>query len=683
VLNGFALCGLCPITIIIGLPLLFVAGAIGAIAPLKRKAQKSKLTNKDVGKQKEEIQDNVAKKCKENINKLVADYKRELDACKKMYSQEQFNDEVKKLREDFKFKYMQEAAKLQILDGGEMICKFNPSEKTKLNPASHFAYLEYVRKRHEFENGKSDDPRLAPLLNSLKHSTALNEGERVLIEAQLLQQYGGKHSQTNAYLLKLNNIERFLDIENEKRKQENKRALSIEDYQRILRQEYNAGRQVWGGIEDKLEAFKESREYLRADKNERVKLLKDKREKLEKEAKSIKIESVEFAPRLGKDGKPLMPKYSQSIMAYMEYIDTMFTTGNIKGIKEFDYNFYSKLSDEDKEIYAPSNKLSDVSCKRVKTTHNRRIEFDQAYSENNYINKASKKREEVVANVEDMADQGERYRRIRDYEKLVTVLASLDAEEEKFANDCKDVEQIIAGTPNAELCDKKVAEIENEITKARTSYAKQKIMIERAKSVMQKQYTQQVKNYALDEFAKAHKTEYNWHVKYIAEMSKKDAYLDEASIQLSFFQSMCADKKKAEERNSELEAYKVQHHIEENVEAEVYAEINKDEFEKFVANNNVEGLNGEMMVYSFYAQAKKDNKVEGFKSLFGDKVRERLAQKAKDKKLRKHDKKIIKGKKTEVTETYENENSHKANRSARASAPAPALSSESEVVLTA
>jgi len=648
VVMGFALCSN-PITLIFGIPLLAAGAAVGIIAPIARSIKKSRIKNQDLSKFKKKIQDNVAEHCKSNINELVASCRRELEACKKLYSQEEYERRKEEILKTFRFNYRQEVAKLQMLGGGKMAGEFDPMKKVKLTPTSHLQYLEYLRKRKEFLEGKQDSPRLNIELD--KQLAGLEGNERIAKHVELLKLYGGRISQLNAYTLQMNNFDYFLEQENLRRKKLNMKGIEPEDFRKQLSREFDQGRMVWGNLEDKLEAFKNSEEYLKLSKKDQKAALSKKREELVKQADSLKIDAVEFEERLDKNGKPVIQSYTESAMAYLEYVTQALSTGD-RVREKFSLDFYEKMSEEEKSLYTTSEKLSDASVRRINTTSIRRMEYDRRVNEQ-FISVTQTQQQQVGKKVEDLKTDGERYLRLRDYEKIFRLEIALQAEEEKFAEDCKAIEKRMASVPHPEmLTEEDIKSAQDELDTIRSRYATTRKLAERAKGAMEKKYDAQVREWALEEFARAHKTEYAWHQKYMRQISGKDAQLDERSVQLAFFQSMCKNKDKAESYRSELETYRVKHHVEENIEAETFCEVNNEEFLRFIEERNAQSSKGaldpnsELARCYFYAHCKKDNplRISNFKRYFAKKTTQKAKERLEQGSLVKHDKKIIRSK---------------------------------------
>jgi hypothetical protein len=348
---------------------------------------------------------------------------------------------------------------------------------------------------------------------------------------------------------------------------------------------------------------------------------------------------------LDKKGKPVIEKYTQSAMAYLEYVERSFAMGDTHIKSKFSLDFYQKLSNAQKETYYTSTNLSDSSVRRIKTSHNRRLEYDKRVNAN-FVSLTRNQQNEVADKLDKLQDKGERYRRIQDYEKLFKLSLTLQLEEEKFNKDCDDIKKRIENTPNAELDeDESIKKAQEELDELRVRYVKQHKLAENAKKSMEKQYNTQVRDWALEEFAQTHKAEFDLHKKL------KDG-LEKTVLLQDFFDVMCRNKDKAKSYKNELETYKVKHHVEENIEAETFCEVNDEEFKKFIEERNSKSKTGQLDPNSeiarcyFYAHCKRENpaKIDKFKTYFAKKINQKAKERVNNKTLLKHDKNIIKSK---------------------------------------
>lgn len=631
---GFALCSN-PLTLVFGIGTLFVGSAVAIAAPISRSITESQLENQSNEELKKAMQDRVAKHCQENINNLIADYKRQLEDYKKRYSQAEFAQKSKELLPKFRYEYTKEVAKLQMLGEGAIQCEFDASKKQRLTPTLHLAYLEYKHQRNIFENGKTDDSCLSA---KLKEELAGLKGEDLIEKKiEILQQYGGKRSQIEAHKLKMKNINIFLEYENKLRAKNGQDAISRKDYEKQLEREFVEGKMVWGGIPDKLEAYKASEEYIKADSKKRKTLLKAHKEELESAAKKIKISNIAFEPRLDSKGKPVIEKYTQSAMSYMEVMENMFSTGETKKLPKFSFDFYEKLSAKDNEIYTPTTSLNKLTAQKVSTTQMRRIYFDKNQNQK-FTNLTDNKQKQINNRIVSLQQDSERFKAIKDYEQIAKLEISLESEEENFKQLCDDVEDRIQNTPNPELNEEAQISTSIQLMDARVEYEKQKQRVQEIKKSMKQDYNLQVRKWALNEFTKAHKEEYDKYKRQVFKNSQ-GASVPKNVIATEFFDKMCNNSAKAESYKNELETYKVKHHIEENIEAEAFCELHDEEFKKFVEERSANSLNEEMAKFYFYATCKKENPktIDNFREYFSKNVKDKAKERVKDNTFIKHD----------------------------------------------
>ncbi|MBQ7798536.1 MAG: hypothetical protein IJ371_05375, partial [Clostridia bacterium] len=126
---------------VFGIPLVMAGVAVGVVSPILRAIKKTALENVDIKTCQQDTQKNVANQCRTNIRNLTASFKRELALYKRQYSEKEFMAKAQELEAEFRFKYVQELGKLQLLGGGEIACEFDPSKKVKLHCGNHMAYL--------------------------------------------------------------------------------------------------------------------------------------------------------------------------------------------------------------------------------------------------------------------------------------------------------------------------------------------------------------------------------------------------------------------------------------------------------------------------------------------------------------------------------------------------------------
>lgn len=645
---GFALC-INPITLIFGLGALTVAGAAAVAFPVVRGVKKLRLqTHHNIDKVTNKLQANAEEVCEKSVNNLVADYQRKLKYCEQEYSAAEFREKQQELRDEFIKKYYAVVGNLQITGGGTLESKFSLGQKTKLSKDNFLAYLACFNKSEELRFGKKDHPDMDKILNNFNETQFEDENSKMLEQVRIYQKYGGAFYQRQAYATKMQNIDLFLSQENLKRQESGQKTIEKEDYIKQLKREYNAERQKWGGVRDKLEAFKESEKYLVSSKKERAKLLKDKKKELEKEWKNVEIKTVEFHERLDKNGKPLIKSHVQDLELYLEreVLGMFATSGSHKIKKQFKFGYKNSLSEEDLKYTTPSETLESAIARKVNTTITRKAEFDNNVNKRHLVLAEAKVKEMTLAN-EKLNDRIRDITKIKDYESAFIISTALDVKKDEFKKDCNEVKRTIDAIPYKELSTKKANSLLDKVEGndgLRISYQAKQNKAERMKSMFENAYTSQVKSWALKDFAQAHKSKF---VKYEANFVQlsNGVVKDEALVYAPFFYEMSKDKEKAESYRNELEAYKVKHHIEDNVNAEVFCEINHEDFEKFIADRNAQSTTGELDPNSeiarcyYYSYCKKRNsmRIENFNKLFAKKIKQKAKDHLTNGTLTKHD----------------------------------------------
>ena len=549
------------------------------------------------------------------------------------------------LRNKFRFDCQQEIAKLQVLGDGSIKCEFDPSQKIALTPTTHLAFLEHERLKQEMLNGKEDDYRLSGLLvTELEH---LDGNDRIEREVELLEQYGGRFSQQRAYQIKVQNIELFLDKYNEGKAEDDK--LSLSDFRKVMFNEYEKGVLEWGSLEDKLSVLQRSPEYLRENAKTRKEMLEKRREELMSQANKVKVETIKFEPKLDSKGRPVINDYSKSITAFMDIVEEAVATGTTSSIPKFSMGLYDSLSKDEKRLYDTAETISDATARKVDTTAMREVRFASKVS-HNYVNDLRNEQQQISQRVEELSEESKVYRHVRDYERLYRVSLALQAEKDVFNENCQNLETKMDNVPFEELQVDTTTQIENELDLARAQYKAEEIKVDKAKKIFEKGYERQVDYWAYADFAKRYKREYERHVKFM-KRSVGNIEISEQSLQASFYTEMCKDNpSRAESLKNEVETYKVKHHIEENVSAEVYAEVHSDEFARFIDERNAKSELGQLDPASeiakcyFYAYSKRENplKVQQFNRYFKKKCNERAKQRLMDKTLGVHGQEIFK-----------------------------------------
>ena len=643
---GFMLCSN-PITLIFGIGTLFVGTGIGIIAPIARAIKTARLNNASLEKLTTKMQKKAEKAVEKNINQLTSSYKKTLKAYKKMYSQEEYKIKAKELRSKFIFEYQTEIGRLQIMGNGGLECEFDSSKKTKLTKDNYLGYLQYRKDAKTLRDGKQSSPKLESKLAKVKTIEA--EDERVVAEIEVYKQYGGIKHQKMAYAMQKKYINILLDAENKARKERDEKGISLEDFRKQLDQEYRETIAQYGGIDDKLEAYKHTEEYLLASNKDRKKLLTKKKEELEGELTKIKVTRVEFNERLDKNGNPIVEQRTRIAMAHMERILPMFGSGDIK-LKKQHFSFKNKLTKMEQELYDSPISLNEVTAQKVNSLEQRRLEYDKTRNAE-AITTVSAHQATVKQGVDKIQTERKNAMRTRDYESSFKLALEIESKASQFELDCKKVETDAKKAPNVELNVDATNKVLEDMTATRVNYAKQKKIAERSKQAFEKDYQIQVKDWALKEFAETHKSQFAWYSKFFTRVSNGVGN-DPALMYASFYQEMSKDKEKSESYAKELDAYKVKHHIEENISAEVFCEIHREDFEKFIAERNAKSTKGELDIDSeiarcyYYSHCKQQNplRIEKFNTYFAKRCRARAVEKFEQGTLAQHEEKVIKKK---------------------------------------
>ena len=632
-LVGIGMCGMViPFGMLLGIPMIAATAGIAVVAPIVRTIKKALIKNRSAKKVKQKMQDMAKNQCRERINNLVDKYKRELKAYKRMYSQAEFEKKSAELREAFRFEYRKEIARLQMLGKGAMKMEFDGSKKNKLTKENYLAYLEYEQLRKEFKNGKSAQAGLKKELKEikkdskreLKSATTAEQKRQVKVETakrqvDALSSLGGISGIKKAYRIMKSRVymNATLDEENKERRNNGEPELSKKEYKKYLRQMFNESRELIGGMKDKVKAYKESFEYQSATRKERRQLLKGKKQSLVKELNGISITSVAFEERVDKKGNSVAQQETRNATTYFEYAEhELFDNGNTKHVKKYTEGFYDGLSADEKEFYAPQTTLSEATARVITVGDNRQVEHDRQRNANQ-IQITTKKQQLVRDGIQNLSDERQSLvrRAIGDYEAIVELAAKVDEKQQIFETDCAQIEQMRDTIPYPELETKAMTEIETQLQQSQVEFEKQKMLIERARKDSERQYQQQVRETALSRFAEAHSKAYE---RYIESMDRNfdEVETSEFIDQASFFTEVCrrAGNKGdlAEHYKMELETYKVESHIDDNVYSQLFAETNKEELARFVEDYNAQNfkpidVDSEFARCAFYAHWKKQN----------------------------------------------------------------------------
>ena len=651
-LIGFALCSN-PITLVFGVGMLVSAAVTAIVTKLTKAPKVNRVKTQNLKHVMQKIQDDTKEKCQENINELTKKYAERIKEFKSEYSIAEFNEKLEKLKERYIYEYYQEVAKLQMLGRGSLQCEFDLSKKTALTPENYLAYLLCMQKREEVEFGKKDHPDYGKRLREID-KLALSNEDKIIANVELMQELGGCEVQKFAHEIKLKNIKVFLAKENKQRKANGQNEISKEDYIKQLNREYYAGALEWGGVNEKLNAYQHSEEYLLADKKGRKKLLENKKKELEKELNSVKVDRVEFDERLNKQGNPLVEECTAEAMAYLEEAKTMFNTDVTGRVKRFSFGHAKSVSKADEEVNAPTMSLADASAVRANSTFGRRLEHDKKRSVK-ALGVAEEMQTNLSQGVSNLTETTATLVADKSYEEAFKVGVALKAQQKQFREDCLDVEAQVKVVPNAELITSDAKGVLDKVNDTKVKKAVIDKRIDHIEKMREVEYKRQVEQLANDELVANHNKEYKAYVAQIQAKAGQSVKLPESGLKASFVRQLKSGKKK-ESVERELATLKVKHHIVENIEAEVHCEQDSEQYIKFIEKKNIESKgaildpDSELAKCYYYAECKNANprEIERLKKdpEFAKKFQEIAEKRLKKGALGKHDDKKAQSKRT-------------------------------------
>lgn len=634
---GFVLCSN-PLTLIFGFAYLTVAAGSAVVLPIMRAAKKVRVQrHQDLDKVTDKIQHQEEETCEQEVNKLIEKYQGKIKRCKKL-SDAEFREVAAELKEEFLTEYYSKLGNLQMISAGTMKCKFDMGKKTSLSHENFLAYLAALRKQEELRYGKRDHPDMDKILENFRKQEFLNNDSKILEQVRIYQKYGGVFYQRQAHTTKMLNLDLFLAEENKIRKKNGQKIISKEQYKKDLEREYIQARLEWDSFKGKLEAFKQTEEYINADKKERRKLLDNKRKALEKEIASVKIDEVEFNERLDKNGNPLINKYSRSMEMYLEKeILPMFTTGNTHIKKKFSLDYADKVSKKEEKDFTPTTNLRSVLARKVNSTTCRRLYFDNAIN-NKKFSEAEEILDKVNKRVERMIESVKDAEKRKDYESALKSYIAVDVKEQELNKDCNEVEKKIEVVPYKNLTNSRSKKMLDNVEQAKVDFRQQKLDAKRVKDEFAEEYKKQVENWANEEFVSRHQKDFDIFVRNSAYRNKDKTLkelIDEFKVEYP--------RDKQEHFNNELEMLKVKNHIEENIDAEVFCEQNEEEFKKFIEEKNNENTTGTKLeldseiarcyYYSYWKQKNNNEEVKKFKELSSKKRKAKAQERLENGKL--------------------------------------------------
>lgn len=391
-----------------GVMVLAVAGAVSVADRIKRASTKRLVGKLNYDESVATLQDNAEIECKKQINNLVKEYSRKIKHAKKEFSSSELPNILNQLRADFIMQYNTASAGLEMLQKGEIESKFDLAKGGKVTEESLLGLLACKKKERELRFGKDphidydknlrevqknslenfylsglseEDKEAYRSLKKEAQKEALKnfkagfdedrkkEFERFEIQAQIevMEKLGGRIGMVEAHKLKLSHLEMYLTDEQKAEYESStdaKRKKEImKECKKRLQDEFIKGGEKWGGVDEHIEAFKQSDEYrMERSVIKRRKMVSKKREELLKASRKVSTKSVTMTDRLTPQGENRHNKHCDAVGAYREVcIAQMFNASAEKvksplftsdGMpKEFDYDFLEQMSDADKAFY--------------------------------------------------------------------------------------------------------------------------------------------------------------------------------------------------------------------------------------------------------------------------------------------------------------------------------------------
>lgn len=641
-MTAFALgmCGyLFPFGLIVTVPLLPLAGVMAVVAPIRRAIKRYRLEHLDLDKVTKKMQKKAEKRCHKNVNKLEREYRRTLKSYKKLYSSAEYTAKAKEAREEFEFNCQKEIGKLQILGQGAIDCKFSLAGKTKLTRDNILGFIaaknqqrnlvdgfkfkasmtkrEYWKKRLTLNKSLekyNDEMRFAglPELDKKEYKELIKNQSRDITTTQSInKEYRRQKSRKH--------IQEGLDEYNAGLPEG--QAIDKKDYKKILRQRRDEARATYGSIKDKIKAFKRTPEYMTAHGKERRKMVEDKRKELKK-ASLATIEQVTFNERFDKKGNSVARETEKDVLSYVKYsTDRLDTVEDDKKHKhrKCDKNFHTKKYSPDIEETAS---IADATCPVLYSDKERRCAYDAVVGQR-VLEGVETTRQVVAQRVETMHTQI----KSSNYEQLyqLEVVAKQQEAETKQAN--IDVLHQIRDAKYRELNESTAQAKEEEVRQTIISTVKVKKQLEQRKAEQAEVYRRQVEQWAKADYVKAHNAEFK---QFCRNCRTTDGRL---AVEL-FVNSKLQSTRRVDVR-AELDVYRVQNNVEENIRAEVFCEQSSEKanFKEWVESERKRGVaidfNSERTRCAYYAHCLRTRpriRMDNFKHYSADECRQKAAQ---------------------------------------------------------
>lgn len=579
-------------------PVLAAAAVTTAITfPIYRAIKRRILEHKDIDKLTNKYQKEATKQCKKSINQLIKQTNNDLKDLKSKYPQAEFERRKAELMEQFGYKYDKIVAGLGMLGKGKLGCPFDLRKKTKLNAQNYPGYLQCMKQRKILRYGTAD------------RKTQIKENRRNMLHAK-----------------------RDLDAVNAQRRKEGKEPFdSVKDYKKQLKLDFNEGRKAWGGIKDKVKAYKFEISNIKSP-FERAKMVKEYKKSLTKQMNTVSVTDVEFGEYSDKNGKALLPSYMQDAMACKQAALNSYNKGiAYKG--EFKYGFFEGLTEKQKAINEPKSVVETLT-----TVHNTEFEEKLDLDSNRVAQRVDKMQEHLtkLSNiVQGLKTNVNTVVKNRDFESAYILGAQMRIKDREIAKNCKDAREYMENTPCSELAK---SQIDGAIDSIVDTSAQSKAQIKKALKLqgvnsVREKYAMEVEKHAYEEYARQHKSEFKSYVLALQTLSRGMASIRESQLYSAFYSDVCKSAKRKKAAESEVETYKTMYNIEENVAAEVYCEQNTEDYAKFIQNFNEKtganlDANSELARCRYYAHCKTVRKSvvkdEEFMRKVDEKAEERL-----------------------------------------------------------
>lgn len=554
VVIGFALCSN-PLTLILGIPVLFAGAAMGVGFIARRAIKKHRLENMDIEEVTRKIQKRIKKQCHENINKYEKNYRNQLKIYRKRLSQNEYTEKAKQLREEFEFNCRKELGNLQGLGQGAINCPFDLSKKSKLTRDNILGYFAANQEQRILRDGV-DRKRLRKIKWEYRHKLGFG-------------------------------FRKALKEENKKRYELDQEGITAKDFRKQLRNERDSKMVFAGGIKEELEFFKNSPKYKAATIKERREMLKDAK-KAAQEKLLVKTEQVQFNEMYDKKGNSVVLSETKSADAFIQSVvdkgdgyskRTKFNSGFVYEHYDEARSFHSAV---ERKIY----KNDEQRCARDK---GRGLEAIQKFE--------NEKLAQVETNLSQLRGIVEQGVQTEDYEELLKLQVITNRKAKEQNEKCKNASRKAEEIPYKELNEAEVEEVSRKIYNAQTNIRASQIKVDERKQERQEAYKKQVVQWAKADYIKSHKGEFEEyckeHQKEVKRNLKADPNLDISKVMITGFMAHMQKTVGAKAVADEMAVHRAVNNVEDNIMAELFCEQphKKANYEAWVAEQNRNGAN--------------------------------------------------------------------------------------------